>query len=84
MKKLALLFLALPLPAYATSAQPSDLDQLLLQQASEARAYCAANNDGPSTARYGNCVNRYLQAHYHWQVVPRSDGGLGVKASPFR
>ena len=85
MKKLALLFLGLPLPAYAASAQSADLDQLLLQQASEARAYCEANNDGPSSGRYWYCVNHYLQAHYGWQVAQRPDGSLGVRAgSPFR
>jgi hypothetical protein len=82
MKKLALFFLVLPLQAYAASTD--DQNQLLLQQASEARAYCEANNDGPSTGRYGSCVNHYLKSHYGWQVAAGPDGTLGIKVSPFR
>ena len=84
MKKLALLFLVLPLPATAASSLQPDQDQLLFQQASEARAYCEANNDGPTTGRYGSCVNHYLKSHYGWQVAAGPNGTLGVKVSPFR
>lgn len=74
MKKLALLFLVLPLPAYAAS----DAGQLRLHQAAEARTVCEAKNEGPSSSRYGACVNYYLQTHYGWQVARRRDGSLGV------
>ena len=74
MKKLALLFLVLPIPAFASTAT----DQLRLQQAGEARTVCTANDQGPGTAQYGRCVNTFLQNHYGWQVVQRLDGSLGV------
>ena len=76
MKKLALLFLVLPLPAYAAGSHTAD--ELRLQQASEARAYCESQNQGPSDSHYGDCVNYYLQSHYGWQVVRHRDGSLGV------
>ena len=85
MKKLALLFLILSIPAYAADAQPPEQDQPLLKQAREARAFCEAKNDGPGTGSYEYCVNTYLKAHYGWQVGTAPDGSLGVRASsPFR
>ena len=74
MKKLALLFLVLPLPAYAAS----QADELRLHQATEARTFCEAKKEGPFNSRYGDCVNYYLQSHYGWQVVQRPDGSLGA------
>ena len=73
MKKLALLFLALPLAACAT---PKDVGQLRLAQAAEARSACTAENKGPSDPHYGQCVNAYLESHYRWQVMRQPDGSL--------
>jgi hypothetical protein len=74
MKKLALLFLVLPIPALASPAT----DQLRLRQAAEARTVCTANDQGPGTPQYGRCVNMFLKYHYGWEVVQRRDGSLGV------
>ena len=74
MKKLALLFLVLPL---AACAQLSDAQ---MQQATEARTSCADQhilNDNPA---YLPCVNGYLQSHYGWTAMATVYGSLYPEA----
>ena len=73
MRKLALLSIAFPLTAFATSAiaDPAallppgshmvPLSETNLGWVSKAKAHCSAGNGAPAT---GKCVNDYLQAHY--------------------
>src|SRR5215469_2752571 len=77
MKKLALLFLVLPLPAFASPA----IDQLHMQQANEARTVCTTKHQGPDTRDYMWCVNDYLMSQYGWRVVLRGDGSLRADTS---
>ena len=70
MKKLALLFLVLPL---AACAQLSDAQ---MQQATEARASCANQHIQSDNPAYLDCVNFYLQSHYGWKAVASLDGSL--------
>jgi hypothetical protein len=72
MKKLALLFLVLPVPALASQS----LDQVRMQQASEARTYCMGRNIGQQSPHYAGCVNDYLQSRYGWRVLASRDGSL--------
>jgi len=72
MKKLALLFLVLPIPAFA-----SDLSDLKMQQATEARTVCVGKNIAPESKSYADCVNDFLQSRYRWKVVRLADGSLG-------
>jgi beta-lactamase regulating signal transducer with metallopeptidase domain len=77
-----------PAPVVAVQAkedQPSDtarpesaVDRLRLKQATEARTFCEAQDQGPSKPEYPRCVNHFLQTHYGWQVGQRADGSLGV------
>jgi len=73
MKKLALLLLVLPVPAFA-----SGIDQAHAQQAIEAKNYCTNRNIPPSDAHFGRCVNGYLLPHYHWQLISYPDGKLSA------
>ena len=73
MKKLALLLLVLPIPAFA-----SDFSDLRMQQAAEARTVCVGKNIAPESPNYASCVNGYLQSRYGWRVVRLSDGSLGA------
>ena len=71
MKKLALLLLILPIPAFA-----SDLSDLKMQQAAKARAVCEERNITPNNQDYRGCVNDYLQSRYGWRVLASRDGSL--------
>ena len=74
MRKLALLFLVLPIPALATPTT-----DLRMHQAAEARADCTAHNQGPESRHYAACVNSYLSAHYGWRVAIWRDGSFHVQ-----
>jgi hypothetical protein len=73
-KKLALLFLILPISACASQST----DQLRVSQAIEARNACTAQDKGPASPDYGPCINTYLFSHYRWQVGTNPDGSLAV------
>jgi hypothetical protein len=74
MKALALAFILIPLPAFASFAT----DHLRVTQAIEAKTFCTDRNQGPSTQNYGKCINAYLYSHYRWQVATNPDGSLAV------
>jgi hypothetical protein len=71
MKKLALLLLVLPIPAFA-----SDVSDLRMQQAAEAKTVCTERNIGQESPNYAGCVNNYLQYRYGWKIGMRRDGSL--------
>jgi hypothetical protein len=74
-KKLALAFVLMPLPAFASSFAT---DHLRVTQATEARVACTEQDKGPSSPGYGKCINTYLMSHYRWQVGTNPDGSLAV------
>jgi hypothetical protein len=76
MKKLALLVLVLPLPAFA-----SDITGQRMQQATEARTFCTTRNQGPESRSYMECINTYLQSRYGWRVRVQRDGSFVVNPS---
>ena len=76
MKKLALLFLVLPIPAFA-----SDLSDLRLHQAAEARTVCAGRDIAPESPDYAGCINDYLKSRYGWWVGMWPDGSLRAISS---
>ena len=71
MKKLALLFVLLPLPAFAVP-----LSDLRLHQASEAESHCTRESLDPESRAFGQCMNQYLGFHYGWRIARGHDGSL--------
>jgi len=81
MKKLALLFLILPLPAFAESmasrvAVPPPKETMA--HIAKAESHCRANDIGPSDSHYTKCVNGYLQEQYGITLSRAADGSLIV------
>ena len=58
---------------------PAPIDQLRLRQAAEARVFCTAKNQGPSSPQYMLCVNAFLHSQHGWEVGQRADGTLDVQ-----
>jgi hypothetical protein len=75
MKKLALLLLTLPLAACASPMTSKERSA----QVAEARNVCTHDPEGeiPDTLD-PQCVNKYLQSHYGYQLVTQPDGSLAV------
>ena len=85
MKKLALLFLILPLPALAASAKPPvgfPPSEKALRYIAKAETYCRANDRGPTDSRYTRCVNGYLQDTYGITLGRDAAGSLRVAKYP--
>lgn len=81
MKKLALLFLVLPLPAFAESATArvgAPLPQHTIAYIAKAESHCRANDTGPSDSHYTRCVNAYLQEQHGITLSRAADGSLRV------
>ena len=72
MQKLALLLMALPLAACTTPQERS-------AQVAQAVTVCTSDPEGQiSDPLDTQCVNRYLQAHFGYQLVTQPDGSLAV------
>ena len=81
MKKLALLFLILPLPAFAESATARVAvppPKETIAHIAKAESHCRANDIGPSDSHYTKCVNGYLQEQYGITLSRAADGSLIV------
>ncbi len=81
MKKLALLFLILPLPAFAESATARVAvppPKETIAHIAKAESHCRANDIGPSDSHYTKCVNGYLQEQYGITLSRAADGSLRV------
>src|SRR5579884_4045653 len=69
---LLLAFSALPLAAWAGPLENRDspTEPTVARQFAEAAADCTAGGVTPADARWGSCVNTYLQYHYKYQLIP--------------
>jgi hypothetical protein len=82
MKKFALLFVVLPLSAFAASESTAQQSFALSKQTSKyiakAESYCRSNDIGPSDSHYTKCVNGYLQDQYELTLGRAADGSIRV------
>jgi|ERR1700722_11593817 hypothetical protein len=81
MKKLVLLLVVLPLPAFAASATAPagfPLSKETAAHIARAESYCRANDIGPPDLHYTRCVVGYLEDQYGITIGRAADGSLLV------